>query len=209
VEKVSLKVEFKTMNEFLAQCPSCDFSFSTDESSVGIATTCASCSKEFQIEKPVFVESQSNQTTTHPRPDQILVTSGDLTLPYQLKGMVCFTTGTHGGLKDSFENLKGMVGHRLGKGQISESRGMGQALGGLGIDSEGDLSASVLYAGATFRSSDMEIAFHIAVNQLQLRASYLQADAIIGFRYDVDFDSNANVLNFMATAYGTAVRLNK
>jgi hypothetical protein len=197
------------MNEFLARCPSCGFSFSTDESSVGISTTCASCFNEFRIEKSVLDESQSDPNTIRPRPDQILVTSGDLTLPYQIKGMVCFTTGTRGGLKDGFENLKRMVGHRLGTGQISESRGMGQALGGLGIDSEGDLSASINFAGATFRSSDMEIAFHIAVNQLQVRASYLQADAVIGFRYDVDFDSNASVLNFMATAYGTAVRLIK
>jgi hypothetical protein len=197
------------MNEFLAQCPACSFTFSTEESSVGLATTCASCSSEFTIEKPGFDESQTNQTKIRLRPDQIIVTSGDLILPYQIKGMVCFATGTRGGLKDGFENLKGMVGHRFGKGQISESRGMGQTLGGLGMDSNGDLSASVLYAGATFRSSDMEIAFHIAVNQLQLRASYLQADAVIGFRYDIDFDSNVNVLNFMATAYGTAVRLTK
>jgi len=53
----------------------------------------------------------------------------------------------------------------------------------------------------------MEVAFHITVNQLQLRASYLNANAIIGFRYDIEFDSNANVLNFMATGYGTAVMI--
>ena len=197
------------MNEFLAQCPVCGFSFSTDDSSDGLAITCASCSSEFTINKPKSDEPQSSQTGIRLRPDQIIVTSGDLTSPYQVKGMVCFTTGTRGALKGGFEYLKGMVGHRLGKGQVSESLGMGQTLGGLGMDSAGDLSASVLYAGASFNSSDMEIAFHIAVNQLQLRASYLQADAVIGFRFDIDFDSNANVLNFMATAYGTAVRLNK
>ncbi|HMP84229.1 MAG TPA: heavy metal-binding domain-containing protein, partial [Verrucomicrobiota bacterium] len=81
------------------------------------------------------------------------------------------------------------------------------ALGGVGLDSGGDISLAGQYAGATFSSSDLEIAFHIAVNQLQLRASYLNANAVIAFRYDIDFDSHANVLNFMATAFGTAVRL--
>jgi uncharacterized protein YbjQ (UPF0145 family) len=52
----------------------------------------------------------------------------------------------------------------------------------------------------------MEKAFHIAVNQLQLRASYIQANAIVGFRHDIDFDSNAGVLNFVVNTYGTAVR---
>jgi uncharacterized protein YbjQ (UPF0145 family) len=197
------------MEEFIIQCPTCGFSFSVDESCVGVATTCASCSNEFTIESPKEGESRTLVSPMRQRPDQILVTSCNLTAQYQVMGMVCFTIGTRGELKNLFDNLKGMVSHRLAKGQISETKGMGQIIGGLAVDSAGDLLAAAQYSGASFRSSDMEIAFHIAVNQLQLRASYLQADAVIGFRYDIDFDSNANVLNFMATAYGTAVRLNK
>lgn len=194
------------MNEFLVYCPACGFSFSTDESAVGLATTCASCSSEFTIEKTELSESQSHSNTMRLRPDQILVTSADLTAPHQIKGMVCFTTGTRASLRDGFEKLKGMVGHRLKTGQISEAHSMGQALGGLGINANGEIAVDVNYTAASFQSSDMEIAFHIAVNQLQLRASRIQANAIIGFRYDIDFDSNGGVLNFIATAFGTAVR---
>ena len=196
------------MNGFVVQCPACGFSFTVDDTCVGLATTCASCSSEFTIEAPNNQEPE-NKKLIRLRPDQIIVTSGDLQMPYELMGMVCVTTGTRGELKVLFENLKGMVGHRLGKGQISEGKGLGQTIGRLGVDSADDLSASFQYSGASFRSSDMEVAFHIAVNQLQLRASYLQADAIVGFRYDIEFDSNSNVLNFMATAYGTAVRLKR
>ena len=62
-------------------------------------------------------------------------------------------------------------------------------------------------SGASFRSNDMETAFHILVGELQMRASYLGANAIIGFRQNIELDSNANVINFFANAYGTAVKV--
>jgi uncharacterized protein YbjQ (UPF0145 family) len=195
------------MSEFTAQCPSCGFSFSTDESSVGITTTCASCSKDFVVQ--VGEETTSQNRSSHTRPDQIIVTSGDLRDSYEVVGMVCFTVGTRGEMRNAFESLKAGMSHKLAKsrGQISQAKSVGQFIGGVGFDSAGDIALTGQYAGASFNSSDLEIAFHIAVNQLQLRASYLDANAVIAFRYDIDFDSNANVINFMATAFGTAVRL--
>lgn len=195
------------MPEFIAQCPTCGFSFSTDESSAGIATTCASCSKDFVVKLSEQIVSENRPS--HIRPDQILVTSGDLRVPYEVVGMVCFTVGTRGEMRSAFESLKIGMAYKLGKskGQISQARGVGQFIGGVGLNSAGDVALAGQYAGATFNSSDLEIAFHIAVNQLQLRASYIEANAVVAFRYDIDFDSNANVLNFMATAFGTAVRL--
>lgn len=123
--------------------------------------------------------------------------------------MVCFTVGTRGEMRTTFEALKVGIAYKLGKtsGQVSQAKGVGQLIGGVGFDSDGNVALTGQYAGASFNSSDLEIAFHIAVNQLQLRASYINANAVVAFRYDIDFDSNANVLNFMATAFGTAVRL--
>ena len=40
-----------------------------------------------------------------------------------------------------------------------------------------------------------------------MRASYLGANAIVGFRQNIELDSNANVINFFANAYGTAVKI--
>ena len=197
------------MPEFTTECPNCGFSFSVDESCVGITTTCANCSKDFEVQ--LGTETGGPSRDSQIRPDQMLVTSEDLRVPYEVVGMVCFTLGTRGEMRNAFESLKGGMAYKLGKskGQVSQAKSVGQFVGGVGLDSSGDIGLSGQFAGATFNSSDLEIAFHIAVNQLQLRASYLNANAIIGFRYDIDFDSNANVLNFMATAFGTAVRLSE
>lgn len=195
------------MADLTTQCPTCGFSFSTDESSVGITTTCASCSNDFVVQPKDGTTNKNSSSQI--RPDQILVTSGDLRAPYEVVGMVCFTVGTRGEMRNAFESLKKSMAYKLAqsKGQISKATSVGQFIGGVGFDSAGDVALTGQYAGASFNSSDLEIAFHIAVNQLQLRASYLNANGIVAFRYDLDFDSNANVLNFMATAFGTAVRL--
>ncbi|HMP82998.1 MAG TPA: hypothetical protein PKA41_09895, partial [Verrucomicrobiota bacterium] len=118
------------MPELIAQCPTCGFSFSTDESSVGITTTCASCSKDFIVElsdQPILQNRPS-----HIRPDQILVTSGDFHVPYEVVGMVCFTVGTRGEMRSAFKTLKGGMAYKIGKtkGQISQAKGVGQFIGG-------------------------------------------------------------------------------
>jgi hypothetical protein len=63
------------------------------------------------------------------------------------------------------------------------------------------------FAGAAFRSDDIEIVFAIAVFKIRYRAYSLGANALVGFRWDVDFDSNLSVLNFFGTAYGTDVQI--
>jgi hypothetical protein len=199
------------MAEFLTNCPTCGFSFSADESHAGLTTSCASCSREFVIQ--LSDKSSSENFSTLTRPDQIQVTSSDLHAPYEIIGMVCITLGTRGEMKNIFESLKAGMANKLSsaksEGQLSREGNVGQYTGGVGIDSAGDIAFSGQYAGSTFNSRDLDLAFHVAVNQLQLRASYLDANAIIGFRYNIDFDSNASVLNFMATAFGTAVRLSE
>ena len=172
-----------------------------DESEGGMAMTCSRCSSDITVP----------QTTTSHRPDSIPVTSGGLNIDYEVIGMVSFTVGTRGGMRAEYERLKALNTQRLAslqkKGQLTQSRSVGQFVGGVSLDSEGDIGLSGQYAGASFASDDIDMAFQIAVGQLQMRASYLGANAVIGFRYDIDFDSNANVVNFFATAYGTAVRI--
>lgn len=163
--------------------------------------TCPHCSSDMSVP----------QTSAGHRPDAIPVTSCGLESDYEILGPVSFTVGTRGGMLAEFQRLKKLNAHRLTglqkKGQLTQSRSVGQMIGGVSLDSDGDISLNGQYAGASFASDDLDMAFQIAVGQLQMRASYLGANAIIGFRYDIDFDSNANVVNFFATAYGTAVRL--
>ena len=173
-----------------------------DETETGMVTICPECSSDFEI--------PSASATS--RPDKILVTSGDLKLPYEIRNVVFFSLGTRGGMADEFKRLKEVNLHRLAtikqRGQISSTdKGVGQIIGGIGLNAEGDIGLAAQFSGASFNSKDIELAFHIAVGELQLRASYLGANAIIGFRYDVDFDSNANVINFFVSAYGTAVKI--
>ena len=125
-KNIANQTVFNRMPEFIAQCPTCGFSFSTDESSAGVTTTCASCSKDFipqQSSEPI-----PQNRAHHSRPDQILVTSGDLHVPYEIVGMVCFTVGTRGEMRSTFETLKTGIAYKLGKlkGQVSQAKGVGQ-----------------------------------------------------------------------------------
>ena len=112
-------------------------------------------------------------------------------------------------MREEFELLKSRQRHVIEEarrlGQLSKSQGLGQSISSLGMSADGGMSMGIQHAGASFVSSDLEVAFMIAVSQIQLRASYLGANAVVGFRWDVDVDSNSNVLNFLGTAYGTAV----
>ncbi|MEI6656359.1 MAG: hypothetical protein WCP45_16475 [Verrucomicrobiota bacterium] len=195
------------MSEINLTCPVCNSPVSADESETGTMITCLNCSSELLVpdgEGPVAF-------TAHVRPDEIPITSGSILAPHKILGMVCYSLGTRGGMKNDFENKKQTYSHRLAssrqKGQLSKGSGVGQFIGGASIDGDGDVGLSGQFAGASFRSDDIEIAFSIAVGELKLRASYLGGNALIGFRWDVDFDSHANVVNFFGTAYATAIQL--
>ncbi|MGD1088559.1 MAG: hypothetical protein ABR955_07510 [Verrucomicrobiota bacterium] len=140
------------------------------------------------------------------------VTSGDLKEKYKILGTVFFSIGTRGAMAEEFNKRKVVYLHQLSimkqKGQLSSSsRSVGQMIGGIGLDGAGDIGLAVQYAGASFKSNDMEIAFHILVAELQMGASYLGANAIVGFRHNIELDSNWNVINFFANVYGTAVKI--
>ncbi len=193
-------------------CPVCDVSLSADESEAGTMICCPGCSSDIGVPH----QSGSTEDSTGPyvarlAPEQIPVCSTGIHSPHTVRGMVCFSLGTRGGMATQFETLKQVYTQRIAakrkQGQISSGTGVGQFIGGIGIDADGDIGFAGQFAGASFRSDDIEIAFAIAVSGLQYRAYALGANAIVGFRWDVDFDSNANVANFFGTAYGTAVQV--
>ncbi|MEJ0089183.1 MAG: hypothetical protein WDM80_05455 [Limisphaerales bacterium] len=173
-----------------------------DETESGMIIICPNCSGEFEVPK----------VSAGVRPDKMPVTSGDLKAKYKILGTVFFSIGTRGGMGAEFNRLKDVYLHQLAKskhkGQLSSTgSGLGQTIGGISLDSEGDIGLSMQHSGASFKSNDMETAFHILVGELQMRASYLGANAIVGFRQNIEVDSNSNVINFFANAYGTAVRV--
>ncbi len=173
-----------------------------DETESGMITICSNCSGEFEVPK-VGVGVIA---------DKMPVTTSDLKVEYKILGTVFFSIGTRGGMASEFNRLKDVYLHQLAtikqKGQLSSNiKGVGQTIGGIGLDGAGDIGLAIQYAGASFKSNDMEIAFHILVSELKMRASYLGANAIIGFRQNIELDSNANIINFFANAYGTAVKV--
>ena len=189
------------MSAFRFNCPSCGTTMTADETESGMITICSNCSGELEVPK----------VSVGIRPDKMPVTSGDLKAKYKILGTVFFSIGTRGGMGAEFNRLKDVYLHQLSvskhKGQLSSaSSGVGQTIGGIGLDGAGDIGLAMQYSGSSFRSNDMEIAFHILVGELQMRASYLGANAIVGFRQNIELDSNANVINFFANAYGTAVK---
>ncbi|MEI9962475.1 MAG: hypothetical protein WDM76_15555 [Limisphaerales bacterium] len=173
-----------------------------DEAESGMITFCSNCSGELEVPK----------ASMGVRPDKMPITSGDLKAKYKILGIVFFSIGTRGGMGAEFNRLKDVYLHSLSvskqKGQLSTaSSGLGQTIGGIGLDSAGDIGLAMQYAGASFKSTDIEIAFHILVGELKMRASYLGANAIVAFRQNIELDSNANIINFFANAYGTAVKV--
>ena len=195
------------MSEINLNCPTCNSPLVADESEIGTMIVCLNCSTEI-----IVPHGDGTVTyTTHLRPDQITVTSGGIYAQHKIIGMVCYSLGTRGGMASDFEAKKQAYRHRLAanrkKGQLSKGSGVGQFVGGISVDGQGDIGLGGQFAGASFRSDDIEIAFSIAVHELQLRAHFLGGNALIGFRWDLDFDSHANVVNFLGTAYATAVQL--
>ena len=114
-------------------------------------------------------------------------------------------------MRNAFDQMKEHFSKHLAikrqYGQISKRTNVGQLIGGLGISESGGIGLTGNFSGASFSSDDPEIAFIIAVIQLQYKASYLGANALTGFRWDIDFDSQGGVINFFGTAYATAIKI--
>ncbi len=182
--------------------------FAEDEE-VGFAVECLGCGAQLIVPDDSASSGAVVSEGGRIRPNQIPVTSSNIEGACQIIAPVNFVIGSRGGMKEEFELLKSRQRHVIEEakrlGQLSKSHGLGQSITSFGMAADGGMSMGVHHAGSSFVSSDLEIAFMIAVSQIQLRASYLGANAVVGFRWDIDVDSNSNVLNFLGTAYGTAV----
>lgn len=190
-------------------CPGCGASILAEEEEMGTVISCPGCESELTVPTADGSTPDGALSAGRTRPDQIAVSSADAPAGSQTIRPIAFNIGTRGGMAAEFDNLKSTLGHKLSEmkrlGQISKSAGLGQTLGMASASLDGDLGVGLQHSSATFRSDDLEVAFQIAIFQLQLRASYLGANAVYGFRWDLDFDSHSNVINFLGTAYGTAV----
>jgi uncharacterized protein YbjQ (UPF0145 family)/DNA-directed RNA polymerase subunit RPC12/RpoP len=200
-----MSIEFK--------CPNCSADISAEEEEAGLIVECLACNSRLRVPADDQPRGASVVDAGRARPDKIPVSTTSAYGPFEIVAPISYAIGSRGGMKEEFELLKSRQSHVLSQakrlGQLSREAGLGQTIGSVGVSGEGDLGLGVRYSGASFLSTDLEIAFMIAVSQIQFRASYLGANAVFGFRWDIDVDSNANAVNFLGTAYGTAVIIPK
>ena len=125
----------------------------------------------------------------------ITVTTGDLKEKYEIIGPVYFQVSNKGLFSSALSKLK-----KKYKIEIEEMKKMEQM-------SPKKADWGILYGEFSFgMQNDFDLAFFIAVSELQKRAKALGADAIIGMRQDIDMDTNAFQF-FYLQMYGTAVKL--
>ena len=191
-------------------CPACGTTLAADESEIGEVINCLACDSQVFVEIQEESPAPSTALSVKIRPELIPISTTNPTISCVLVGPISFSIGTRGSMKTEYDRHKLQHAHKIRlakqRGQVSKASGLGQSISSVGIG-DGDLSIALQHSGASFTSDDLDIAFQIAIGQLQLRASYLGANAVFGMRWDVDFDSNSNVLNFIGTAYGTAVTI--
>lgn len=195
-----MSIEFK--------CPSCGAEIFAEDEEAGYTVDCLGCGSQLRVPA-----NNSDPSTIaklgRVRPDQIPVSTTDITGPHQIISPISFVVGSRGEMGEEFELLKSHQSYVISQakrlGQLSRAAGLGQSITSVGLYDDGSISANVQHSGSSFVSTDLEIAFMIAVSQMQFRASCLGANAVYGFKWDVDVDSNAGVINFIGTAYGTAV----
>jgi hypothetical protein len=123
----------------------------------------------------------------------IIVTTGDLNQDYEILGPVYFQVSNKGLFSSALSKLKNKYVEKINQmkhsGQVGESK----------------TDWGFLWGEWSVGQSDFEVAFFIAVEELKIRASLLNADAIIFMRQDIDIDTNAFQF-FYLQMYGTAVK---
>lgn len=125
--------------------------------------------------------------------DQIIVTTGDITQPYDILGPVYFQVSNKGLFGSSLDKLKSRYYEEIKR-----------------MKSQGNMSESCsdwgfLYGEWSVGQNDFEAAFFIATEELKKRAKLVGADAIICMRQDIDMDTNGFAY-FYLQMYGTAVK---
>ncbi len=126
--------------------------------------------------------------------NDIIVTTGDLKEDYEIIGPVYFQVSNKGlfnsALNDLIKGYRNELTEMHSKGMLSEQRA----------------DWGFLYGEFSVGQNQFESAFYVSVQELKRRASFLDADAIICMRQDIDLDTNG-FSYFYLQIYGTAVRL--
>jgi hypothetical protein len=127
----------------------------------------------------------------------VQVTTADFHRPYEVIAPVYIQVNNKGLFANYFNTLVARYSVELSKlksdGQIyAEADGSGGA-------------ASLIGEGAV-QQGNFEIAFFVAMFELQARAAMLRADAIVGLRQDIDVDAEGRITNFYLQMYGTAIK---
>jgi uncharacterized protein YbjQ (UPF0145 family) len=124
----------------------------------------------------------------------VIVTTGDIKENYEIVGPVYFQISNKGIFSNQVVQLSNEY-----RNEITQMRSSGQ-IGGFKID------WSFIYGEWTVGQSLFEQAFYVSVQELKKRAMFLDADAIIAMRQDIDLDTTGFQF-FYLQMYGTAVRL--
>ena len=125
--------------------------------------------------------------------NKIIVTTGDLKNEYEILGPVFFSVTN-----------KGLFGSQLGT-LIKKYKGEIENLKKESLLSKERTDWGALWGEFSAGQNDFDKAFFIAVQELKVRASILQADAIVSMRQDIDLDTNG-FQHFYLQMYGTAVK---
>ncbi|MDD2965568.1 MAG: heavy metal-binding domain-containing protein [Bacteroidales bacterium] len=123
----------------------------------------------------------------------VIVTTGDISKPYEILGPVYFQVSN-----------KGLFGSALSK-LVTKYQVEIVNMKKSGMMSEGQPDWGFLYGEWSVGQSDFEKAFFIATEELKKRGEMVGADAIICMRQDIDMDTNAFAY-FYLQMYGTAVK---
>ncbi len=126
---------------------------------------------------------------------EILVTTTDLKREYEVLGPIYFQISNKGIFSSALSKAKKK--HKI---ELDNLKKAGQS------ETNKKLDWGILYGEHSFgMENNFDIAFFIAVRELQIRAKKLGADAIIGMRQDIDMDTDAFQF-FYLQMYGTAVK---
>jgi len=124
---------------------------------------------------------------------KVIVTTGDLSQPYEVLGPVYFQVSNKGLFGSALSNLK--------KKYMADIQAMKKS----GAMSADRADWGFLYGEWSVGQNDFEAAFFIATEEIKKRAEMVGADAVICMRQDIDMDTNGFAY-FYLQMYGTAVK---
>jgi transcription elongation factor Elf1 len=198
-------------------CPHCSVLMRVDEQHRGKKGRCKNCGNDLavplkNVEEDDFVSAcltdsfnteEGNEerrakaaanTRQLERESRIKVTTGDLSMPYEIIGPVYFSVSNKGVLFNQLRDL------------ISKYRELLSEMTSSGTMTAATLDWSFLYGQFSVGQSQFDSAFFVAVQELKSRAARVGGDAIVHMRQDIDIDTDGMQF-FYLQMYGTAVKV--